>query len=76
MGLGHLHLPDQPEVGMSGSRLFRASTRRGNYENDFSRDPWGWIMAEWQRIQEGAYEYFVEDYSIYDPVAALNSGRP
>ena len=48
----------------------------GNYENDFARDPWGWIMSEWQRIQEGTYEYFVEDYSQDEPVAALHSGRP
>ena len=48
----------------------------GDYEKDFVPDPWGWMMSEWQRIQEGTYEYFVEDYSQDEPVAALHSGRP
>ena len=48
----------------------------GEYEKDFAQDPWNWIMAEWEQIQAGAYEYFVEDYSLDNPVAALDADRP
>ena len=87
---GYVTMFDDPEVRALAARygdpdlIFRYEwipsipgiNTEGNYENDFARDPWGWIMSEWQRIQEGTYEYFVEDYSQEEPVAALHSGRP
>ena len=38
----------------------------GDYEKDFAQDPWGWIMSQWERIQAGTYEYFIDDYSLDD----------
>ncbi len=36
----------------------------GDHDRDYGADPWKWIMAEWDRIQNGSYEYFVEDYKM------------
>ena len=46
----------------------------GDYEADFAQDPWGWIMSEWKQIQEGTYEYFVDDYSL-DEQQVLDASR-
>ena len=47
----------------------------GDYKKDFAADPWGWMMAEWKRIQEGTYQYFVEDYSLGNKQVAQNAGQ-
>ena len=87
---GHVTMFDDPEVRALAASygdpdlLFRYEWNPsipgvnvgGEYEKDFAQDPWNWIMAEWEQIQAGAYEYFVEDYSLDNPVAALDADRP
>jgi hypothetical protein len=87
---GYVTMFDDPEVRALAARyggpdlLFRYEWNPsipgvnvgGEYEKDFAQDPWNWIMAEWEQIQAGTYEYFVEDYSLDNPVAALDAGRP
>lgn len=29
----------------------------GNYERDYARDPWSWLMREWKQISNGSYAY-------------------
>ena len=46
----------------------------GDYERDFAADPWKWVMDEWKQIQEGTYQYFIDDYSL-DEQQVLDAGR-
>ncbi|OFV96187.1 MAG: hypothetical protein A3F68_04995 [Acidobacteria bacterium RIFCSPLOWO2_12_FULL_54_10] len=41
----------------------------GEHERDYGKDPWGYLMKEWAKIQAGTYEYYVDDY-------ASRSGTP
>ena len=34
----------------------------GDYERDYAKDPWQWVMKEWEQIKEGVYPYLVEGY--------------
>ena len=75
---GYVTMFDDPEVRALASRygdpevLFRYEwipsipgvNVEGDYTNDFARDPWSWIMSEWQQIQASTYQYFVEDYAL------------
>ena len=87
---GYVTMFDDPEVRALASRygdpevLFRYEwipsipgvNVEGDYTNDFAQDPWGWIMSEWKQIQEGTYQYFVEDYTLGNQQAALTADRP
>jgi hypothetical protein len=43
----------------------------GDYKEDYAKNPWGWIMSIWEKIAAGTYEYFVDDYEMFQsPVAA------
>jgi hypothetical protein len=75
---GHLNAFEDPEVRALAAQygdpdlIFRYEwipslpgiNTPGDYEKDYAPDPWSWIMDEWERIQAGTYEYFVEDYSL------------
>lgn len=37
----------------------------GNYDKDFAPDPWSWIKAEWSRILNGSYKYYVKNYDMF-----------
>ncbi|MBI4442084.1 MAG: hypothetical protein HY649_01770 [Acidobacteria bacterium] len=87
---GHVTMYDDPEVRALASRygdpdlIFRVEwvpsipgvNVPGDYQKDFAADPWGWLMAEWKRIQEGTYAYFVDDYSLENRQVAQISDRP
>lgn len=74
---GNLQVFQDPEVRALGSKygdpelLFRYEwipaipgiNVPGDYES-FARNPYQWIMDEWQEIQAGTYSYFIEDYSL------------
>ncbi len=86
---GYVKMFDDPEVRALASRygdpelIFRYEWNPsipginvpGNYEKDFAPDPWGWLMTEWERIQEGTYQYFVEDYTARSGQVVQNTGR-
>ncbi|MDA2934228.1 hypothetical protein MYX82_07780 [Acidobacteria bacterium AH-259-D05] len=40
----------------------------GDYESDYAPNPWKWILEEWEKINAGTYEYYVEDYSLEGPL--------
>ncbi len=46
----------------------------GDHDRDYGADPWKWVMAEWDRIQKGSYEYFVEDYKMQ--IAPTSTAAP
>ncbi len=48
----------------------------GDYQKDFAPNPWGWLMSEWKRIQDGTYAYFVDDYTLTKKQVAENVGHP
>ncbi|MBI4465079.1 MAG: hypothetical protein HY647_10275 [Acidobacteria bacterium] len=87
---GYIKMFDDPEVRALASRygdpelIFRYEwipgipgiNVAGDYQKDFAPDPWEWFMSEYQRIQQGTYQYFVEDYTMQDKQVAQNAGRP
>ncbi|MBI4443448.1 MAG: hypothetical protein HY649_08760 [Acidobacteria bacterium] len=87
---GYVKMFDDPEVRALASRygdpdlIFRYEWMpsipginvAGDYQKDFASDPWDWVMAEWKRIQDGTYQYFVEDYTLENKQVDDNSGRP
>ncbi|MBI4442083.1 MAG: hypothetical protein HY649_01765 [Acidobacteria bacterium] len=48
----------------------------GDYQKDFAADPWSWLMAEWKKIQDGTYTFFVDDYAMENRQVAQTSDRP
>lgn len=38
----------------------------GDYEDNYAPDPAGWLARMWNRIKDGSYEYYVEDYEMFD----------
>ncbi len=34
----------------------------GDHEREYGRDPWGYLMKEWAKIQAGTYEFYLDDY--------------
>ena len=36
----------------------------GNYQRDYGNDPWAWIIKQWGKVQNGTYEYYVDDYAL------------
>ncbi len=87
---GYVKMFDDPEVRALAARygdpnlIFRYEwipslpgiNVAGNYQKDFSPDPWGWLMAEWKRIQDGTYQYFIEDYALSAKQVAQSTGNP
>ena len=75
---GYVKAFDDPEVRALASRygdpelIFRYEwipsipgiNVAGDYAKDFAPDPWGWMMAEWKKVQDGTYQYFVDDYNL------------
>ncbi|MBI4443895.1 MAG: hypothetical protein HY649_11040 [Acidobacteria bacterium] len=86
---GYVKMFDDPEVRALASRygdpdlIFRYEwipslpgiNVEGDYKKDFAPNPWNWITAEWKRMQEGTYQYFVDDYSLDNQKVALHDGR-
>ncbi len=87
---GYVKMFDDPEIRALAARygdpnlVFRYEwipgipgiNVEGDYKKDFAPDPWGWFMAEWKRIQDGTYRYFVDDYSLPNAQTAQNADHP
>jgi hypothetical protein len=44
----------------------------GDHDRDYGRDPWTWLMKEWEQIRSGAYAYYVDDYALQPAVRPAN----
>ncbi|MBI4443894.1 MAG: hypothetical protein HY649_11035 [Acidobacteria bacterium] len=87
---GYVKMFDDPEVRALASRYgdpdlifryewipsFPGINVPGDYAKDFAPDPWAWLMAEWKQIEEGTYQYFLDDYSLGNQQVAQNDYRP
>jgi hypothetical protein len=87
---GYVRAFDDPEVRALASRygepdqIFRYEwipelpgiNLPGDYQKDFAPDPWGYMMAQWKRIQDGTYAYYVDDYATGNKQVAQLAGRP
>lgn len=87
---GYVKAFDDPEVRALASRygdpdlIFRYEwipgipgiNVEGDYQKDFAADPWGWFMAEWKRIQDGSYKFYIDDYLLANKQVAQNLNSP
>ena len=86
---GYVKLFDDPEVRALASRygdpdlIFRYEwipsvpgvNVAGDYKKVFAPDPWAWMLAEWKKIQDGSYQFFVDDYKLDNAQVAHNDAR-
>ncbi len=84
---GYVKMFDDPEVRALATRygdpelIFRYEwipsipgiNVAGDYKKDFARDPWAWLVSEWKRIQDGTYQYFIDDYALTNKQVAQNT---
>ena len=48
----------------------------GDYQKDFAADPWNWLMSEWKKIQDGTYQYLVDDYKLDSQQETAQNTKP
>ncbi len=58
-------IPDLPGINVPG-----------DYEKDYAPDPWAYILGQWQKMQNGTYAYYVEDYPFQSLILAAPPQRP
>ncbi|MBI4442082.1 MAG: hypothetical protein HY649_01760 [Acidobacteria bacterium] len=87
---GYVKMYDDPEVRALASRygdpdlIFRYEwipsipgvNVAGDYQKDFAADPWGWMMTEWKKIQDGTYKYLVDDYKLDNIQETAQNTKP